>query len=156
MGLGPGRTRVRVRPYLRDQEGQPGLSDDLAPPGLRPFVLTSGRVAVSDLYIGLETQVTARGDGAHGDGAHGDGAYGDGMALDAGLTPEMRAIVALCSESLSIAEISARLQLHLGVARILVGDLYAAGYLDVQSLDAASVHDPELILRVIRGLREIS
>jgi hypothetical protein len=67
----------------------------------------------------------------------------------------MRAIVALCGEPLSVAEISARLRLHLGVTRILVGDLRAAGQLDVQVLDSETP-DPETILRVIRGLRAIT
>jgi hypothetical protein len=66
------------------------------------------------------------------------------------------AIVALCAEPLSVAEISARLRLHLGVAKILVGDLRVAGYLDVHAVDASSTHDPDTILRVMRGLRAIS
>jgi hypothetical protein len=72
------------------------------------------------------------------------------------LSPETRAIVALCEESpISVAEISARLRLHLGVCRILVGDLRAAGHLDVHVLDNDSP-DPETIMRVIRGLRSIN
>jgi hypothetical protein len=39
------------------------------------------------------------------------------------LTVEQRAIAALCHEILSIAEVSARLHLPLGVIRILVGDM---------------------------------
>jgi hypothetical protein len=71
------------------------------------------------------------------------------------LSPEMRAIVALCGDPVSVAEISARLRLHLGVTRILVGDLRAAGQLDVHVLDNETP-DPETIMRVIRGLRAIS
>ena len=39
------------------------------------------------------------------------------------LTVEQQAIAALCHEILSIAEVSARLHLPLGVIRILVGDM---------------------------------
>jgi hypothetical protein len=39
------------------------------------------------------------------------------------LTVEQRAIAALCHEILSIAEVSARLHLPLGVIRVLVGDM---------------------------------
>ena len=39
------------------------------------------------------------------------------------LTVEQRAIAALCRDILSIAEISARLDLPLGVTRVLVGDM---------------------------------
>jgi hypothetical protein len=72
------------------------------------------------------------------------------------LSPETRAIVALCEESpISVAEISARLRLHLGVTRILVGDLRASGQLDVHVLEN-DTPDPDTIMRVIRGLRSIS
>ncbi len=73
------------------------------------------------------------------------------------LAPELQAIVALCVEPISVAEISARLRLHFGVTRILVGDLRAAGHLDVHvRWTSTPSHDPEIILRVIRGLRAIS
>jgi hypothetical protein len=71
------------------------------------------------------------------------------------LPPEKRAIVSLCVQPLSVAEISARLRMHLGVTRILVGDLRAAGQLDVH-VQEIDFPDPETIMRVIRGLRAIS
>jgi hypothetical protein len=152
-----------VRPYLRGAaqvdrfapaappvpalpvppDGAPSGRVDGAPPGeqttrLRPFVITSGRVDAPDPDIGMETQVTAH-----------------PGAAPARLPPEKRAIVALCAQPLSVAEISARLRLHLGVTRILVGDLRAAGQLDVHVLEN-DFPDPETIMRVIRGLRAIS
>jgi hypothetical protein len=63
--------------------------------------------------------------------------------------------VSLCVQPLSVAEISARLRMHLGVTRILVGDLRAAGQLDVH-VQEIDFPDPETIMRVIRGLRAIS
>ena len=139
-----------VRPFLRNTA--PGGRYELPPPpapvpgpppgeqttSLRPFVITSGRVAGLDPTIGLETQVSAR-----------------PGALSARLSPEQRAIVHLCGEPLSVAEISAQLRMHLGVTRILVGDLRAAGHLDVHVLEN-DFPDPETIMRVIRGLRSIS
>ena len=137
-----------VRPFLQTSspvQYRPSAPDpeEPVPPGehttsLRPFVLTSGRVAGMDPDIGMETQVTAR-----------------PGPVPARLPPEKRAIVAICAEPLSVAEISARLQLHLGVTRILVGDLRAAGHLDVHVLDN-DFPDPDTIMRVIRGLRAIS
>ncbi|GAB1695066.1 DUF742 domain-containing protein [Krasilnikovia sp. M28-CT-15] len=144
------RMATGVRPFL--QSGAPyerpageyfapaHAADD--PPGdqtnaLRPFVITSGRVTAADPAIGMETQVTLR----------------PGVVPDR-LSPEQRAIVGLCQESLSVAEISARLRLHLGVTRILVSDLHAAGYLDVHVLDD-EFPDPDTIMRVIRGLRAL-
>jgi len=66
------------------------------------------------------------------------------------------AIVALCAEPMSVAEISAALHLHLGVTKVLVADLHAAGYVDVYSFDISSSVDSDLILRVMRGLRAIA
>jgi len=74
----------------------------------------------------------------------------------ASLSPELQAIIAICAESVSVAEISARVPLHLGVTKILVGDLRASGYLDVHTTDVANYPDPETIWRVIRGLRAIA
>jgi hypothetical protein len=146
----PGRPPAPgIRPFLQGPPGprqvppQPPARVDPQPPGeqttaLRPFVITSGRVDGPDPDIQMETQVTAH-----------------PGAAPARLPPEKRAIVTLCVEPLSVAEISARLRLHLGVTRILVGDLRAAGQLDVHVLDN-DFPDPETIMRVIRGLRAIS
>lgn len=134
----PPPDRPRIRPYLQTPQTSAAGPDDGEPSGLRPFVLTSGRVAGADPEIGLETQVTAR------------------LEVPvSGLAPELKAIVALCADPVSVAEISAKLGLHLGVTRILVGDLRAAGHLDVHVLDA-DPRNPETIRRVIRGLRAIS
>jgi hypothetical protein len=140
-----------VRPFLRSGGESPGVRFELHPPAvvdrpgpgerttvLRPFVITSGRVEGPDPNIGMETQVTVHPN-----------------AAPARLPPEKRAIVAICAEPLSVAEISARLRMHLGVTRILVGDLRAAGQLDVHVLDN-DFPDPDTIMRVIRGLRAIS
>jgi hypothetical protein len=110
----------------------------------RPFVLTSGRVDGVDPDISLETQVSAR------------PVPPLGTAPVASLSPELRAIIAVCAEPVSVAEISARVPLHLGVTKILVGDLRASGYLDVHSAGVANPADPETIWRVIRGLRAIA
>jgi hypothetical protein len=136
--------RPAVRPYLRD----PGAASRRAiggppppagpAPALRPFVITAGRVAAVDPDIGVETQVTRH-----------------PGAPPRHLPAESRAIVAVCGEPLSVAEISARLRLHLGVTRVLVGDLRAAGQLDVHVIEDDSP-DPETIMRVIRGLRALS
>ncbi|WP_435827306.1 DUF742 domain-containing protein, partial [Actinoplanes philippinensis] len=113
--------RPGVRPFL--QSGPQHSTGGYTPTGehppvesstntLRPFVITSGRTDGGDPDIGMETQVTL----VPG-------------APASRLSPETRAIVALCEESpISVAEISARLRLHLGVTRILVGDLRATGH----------------------------
>ena len=140
--------RPSVRPFLQSGAlpagGYRPTPADPEPPAaeqtsaLRPFVITSGRTDGADPDIGMETQVTV-----------------NPAAGPVRLSPEMRAIVGLCFEPVSVAEISARLRLHLGVTRILVGDLRAAGQLDVHVLDNETP-DPETIMRVIRGLRAIT
>ena len=141
-----------VRPFVRSSgERSPTVRYGPQPPAvvdgpepgehttaLRPFVITSGRVDGLDPAIRMETQVTTH-----------------PGALPARLPREKRAIVMLCVEPMSVAEISARLRLHLGVTRILVGDLRAAGHLDVHVLEN-DFPDPETIMRVIRGLRALS
>ena len=79
-----------------------------------------------------------------------------GTALGRALAPELAAIVAICAEPVSVAEISARTRMHFGVTRVLVGDLRAAGHLDVHVADVDDALDPDIILRVIDGLRAIS
>src|SRR6185369_2369288 len=134
--------RPSVRPFLQSGPSSAGGYRPLPssePPAedqattLRPFVITSGRTDGADPDIGMETQVTV-----------------NHAAMPMRLSPEMRAIVALCGEPHSVAEISARLRLHLGVTRILVGDLRAAGQLDVHTQDLTKPHSPEIILRVMR------
>ncbi|PYC71610.1 hypothetical protein C7C45_11325 [Micromonospora arborensis] len=146
---------VQIRPYLRavtpaEQFAGPAPTPEATlDPAItdvpRPFVLTSGRVAGTDPSISLETQVTARHPGLSWDSP--------GLSR---LTPEMRNIVLLCAEPLSVAEVSAQLQLQLGVTKVLVGDLRAAGYLDVHVRHGAESFNPDVILRVIDGLSAIS
>lgn len=145
----------RVPPYLsrgtaggsaaRSSEPVPPAGEpaaDATAPGLRPFVITSGRVRAERADIALETQVTTR--------------VGSVDLHAMGLSPELRSIVALCRQTVSVAEISARLGLHLGVAKILVGDLHAADIVDVHQSEKVAQHDTETIARVIRAVSAIS
>ena len=136
---------ARIRPYVDGGLEGAAAPADSTLPGPRPFVLTGGRVHGLDPDVGLETQVTARWP-----------LFGMSGVAQPSLAPEQQAIVALCRQPVSVAEISAHLHLQLGVTRVLVGDLRATGHLDVHRLDSTTAHDPETILRVIRGLRAIS
>jgi hypothetical protein len=130
-----------IRPFLAAgitaEEGEP---PEPGGPALRPFLLTSGRVA-AHASIAIETQVVAT---------------DLGRASGPALTFERRDIVSLCIDPLAVAEIAARLRLHLGVVRVLVGDLSAEGYLAVYLPNADAPQDVDTLLRVIRGLRAIS
>jgi hypothetical protein len=131
----------RIRPFLAAHQPAeaPPAEEALGFTRPRPFVITAGRVRAHDPDIDLHTQVTSR--------------FPEPPGAGLALSHEQRAIVDLCVEAMSVAEISARLHLHLGVTKILVGDLRSAGYLDVHTQDVGSPHDAETILRVINGLR---
>jgi Protein of unknown function (DUF742) len=131
-----------VRPFLSGAgDGTQEQADPPAPDGaaLRPFLLTAGRVAGQD-SIAIETQVVTTESGRTA--AH-------------RLGFERRDIVSLCGNPLSVAEIAAQLSLHLGVVRVLVGDLSADGHLSVYLPNAEASTDVDTLLRVIRGLRAI-
>jgi hypothetical protein len=108
---------------------------------VRPYYMTRGRggprAGHTDLEIEALVSTTALG------------------AQAPQLTVEQRAIAALCRDILSIAEISARLDLPLGVTRVLVGDMADRGLVVLHR--PATVGDrPDLALlqRVLYGLQE--
>jgi hypothetical protein len=72
------------------------------------------------------------------------------------LTVEQRAIAVLCHDLLSIAEVSAKLHLPLGVVRILIGDM-ADEHLVMVHRPAHAGDRPDLALleRVLSGLHSI-
>lgn len=79
----------------------------------------------------------------------------EGRAAVDRLVYEHRDVVALCVRPLAVAEVAARLGLHLGVARVLVGDLLAMGYLTVSDRVPWQQDQVRIIERVIDGLSAI-
>jgi hypothetical protein len=115
--------------------------DNRQEPGrlVRPYAMTGGRTRPAD-DLELETLVSTTSQGE----------------TSLTLSLERRSIALLCRDILSIAEISARLDLPLGVVRVLVGDMAEEGLVTVHR--PASVGDrPDLALleRVLYGLRTI-
>ncbi|MFK4103162.1 DUF742 domain-containing protein [Streptomyces sp. NPDC019531] len=107
----------------------------------RPFLITHGRTQGASEAIAIETQVVAT--------EHGLTDYRH-------TTFERRDIVELCREPMSVAEISARLGLHLNVVRVLVADLYTEGRVLAHLAEFDASRDVDTLRRVIRGLRAIS
>jgi hypothetical protein len=65
-------------------------------------------------------------------------------------------VIRLCGGLQSVAEVSARLNLPLGVARVLVGDLHAEGLLDVHlPLSNHTGPDAALLGKVLDGLQAL-
>ncbi|MEV6998085.1 DUF742 domain-containing protein [Streptomyces sp. NPDC093982] len=120
-----------------------GVSESVGPASaVRPFLVTAGRVVgdADGRSMPVETQVVATTEGLD--------------ALDR-LAFEEHDIVAVCRLPQSIAEIAARLRLHLNVVRVLAEDLRAAGQLTVHVPDSGVIHDASVLRRVIDGLRAV-
>jgi hypothetical protein len=65
-------------------------------------------------------------------------------------------VLALCrNRPISLAEIAAHTRLPLGVARVLVGDLIAAGFVALASRTVEGSHSPNVLGRVLNGLRNL-
>jgi hypothetical protein len=115
--------------------------DQEAGPVVRPYTLTGGRSRPFTSGLNLLTHVEAL--------------YAPDADLVA-LQPEQRAILTLTRTALSLAELSARLDLPVGVVRVLVGDLVQANLVSTFEADAA-IRAPgdDILQAVIDGLRAL-
>ncbi len=116
--------------------------DDEAGPIIRPYTITRGRTRAGDgPELDLMAQVVI------------------GPRATASLpqlAAEQRAIIERCRRPLSIAELSAYLDLPVGVVRVLVGDLLAAGLVVVHhQRPSRALPDISILEKVIHGLRAI-
>jgi hypothetical protein len=71
------------------------------------------------------------------------------------LSYEQRDIVRLCQQPYAVAEVAVHLHLHLGVARVLAGDLIELGYLTVRRAGPQPNRNAALLERVIHGLESL-
>lgn len=129
---------------------EPGARTDRSSLAVRPFLLTAGRVAgagaradTSAPPLPLETQVVATAEGLAA------------LQGPGGLTFEHHAIVAACRTPQSLAELAARLRLHLNVVRVIADDLRTARQLAVYAPQASTAQDVSVLRRVIDGLRAV-
>lgn len=113
---------------------------------VRPYAVTGGRTRPK-VEIAIEALVETT--------VKGRASSRDGMSQGR----EQQYIVTLCDGRLqSLAEISARMQLPLGVARVLVADMASDGMVAVHeptSIDANDAVGTELLERVLSGLRKL-
>jgi len=107
---------------------------------VRPYAMTGGRTRPDNADLEIEALVSTTSLAEH----------------TPRLTVEQRAIALLCRDLLSMAEISARLDLPLGVTRVLVGDMADEGFV-ILHRPAHGGNRPDLALleRVLYGLRSI-
>lgn len=110
--------------------------DDDAGPVVRPYAVTGGRTRPADTSLELVALVATT-------------EHGSWLA-------HRQAIAALCREIQSIAEVSARLGLPLGVARVLVGDMVDEGLVLIhRPARPGERPDVALLEKVLYGLRAI-
>jgi Protein of unknown function (DUF742) len=120
----------------------PGQPDEEPGSVARPYTITRGRTRPPrDEEIEFETLVWTTSTAA---------------PWPATLNAHWRAVADLCQEVVSLAEVAARLGVPIGVARVLIGDMAAAGLVHLQR--PQHVDDrPEIALleRVLYGLRQL-
>lgn len=111
-------------------------------PLLRPYALTDGRTESSRADLALEDLVRT--------------IPAADRASPTGLSVEHQSIARLCREVLSVAEIAARLDFPLGVARILVSDLVDLGIVVVhRTPDHKGAAGVALLEQVLQGLQRL-
>ena len=119
---------------------EPATGSTVDPARVPPYLLTGGRARPLDENLAVEAQVITT---------------LSGRADLPTLQFEVRDIVTLCDEPHAVVEVAGRLGLHLGVVRVLVGDLVASGHLMVQRPLIDPSRRVEIIERVIRGLDQL-
>ncbi len=110
-------------------------TDDADGVFVRPFIVTRGRTRPLHDGLRLETLVEAL-----------------PAALSAPLQFEQRQIVELAQHPVSVAEVAARLGVPLGVARVLIADLYTGKYISLHEPHELPVHVIERIRDLVRAL----
>ncbi|RAY15856.1 DUF742 domain-containing protein [Actinomadura craniellae] len=115
--------------------------DEHAGPMVRPYVMTSGRIQPIRGKFDLITLVEAT---------------QPAPTSEPGLGPEHLAILRLCQDIMSVAELTGHLDLPAGTVRVLLGDLLDKGYVAVQEPDSeADMADIRMYEAVIDGLRAL-
>lgn len=112
-----------------------------AGPVVRPYTMTGGRVRPTAGGFDLVAFVRAIQQAVPEDAPR--------------LQPEHRSILALAQEPISVAEIAARLDLALGVVRVLLGDLLTEGLIVMHEPSAAQFPDDDILKAVVNGLRAL-
>ncbi|MCT7356083.1 DUF742 domain-containing protein [Streptomyces sp. 15-116A] len=128
-----------------DGQGRSHWFDDEAGPVVRPYAMTRGRTTSAaqhrlDLIAVVVTEPQA-----------------DDPEADPTLAPEHVDIVELCRETpQTVAELSAELDLPIGVVRVLVGDLVDTEFVHVnRPVPPAELPDESILRDVINGLRAL-
>jgi hypothetical protein len=115
--------------------------DEDAGPVVRPYAMTHGRTRPMTGDFDLIALVAAT---------------QPAPTAVVGLGPEHTAIVVLCQQPLSVAELSAHLDLPVGIIRVLLGDLLARGLIVARDpKSVVQLHNERVLKAVLDGLRSL-
>ncbi|HEY4457910.1 MAG TPA: DUF742 domain-containing protein [Pseudonocardiaceae bacterium] len=102
---------------------------------IRPFMVTGGRTRPLHDGLKLETMV-----------------YAQPAALSAPLQFEQRRAIELAQEPISVAELASALDVPIGVARVLIADLYTGNYVSLREPTELPTQTIERIRDLVRAL----
>ncbi|WP_051049817.1 DUF742 domain-containing protein [Nocardiopsis ganjiahuensis] len=133
----------RGRGHPSSEGPSAGVNPGDAPAGplVRPYTMTKGRTRPGAEGRGLDliTIVMAARDRA-----------------ERTRGPELQAILALCRRPISVAEISARLEVPLTVVKVLLGDLVAEGDVHTRAaLPVTQLPEKKVLQAVLDGIRRL-
>jgi hypothetical protein len=129
------------RPFLPSKPGRsasPHEDVSASDIGVRAYLITGGRADVTERRLAYETMLRRT-----------------RKASEDNLLYEKADIIGLCSEAVSVAEISARLQLPIGVVRVLASDMLGEGFLTAHAGSPDKTNDVTLLTRLINGVRAL-
>jgi hypothetical protein len=72
-----------------------------------------------------------------------------------GMQSELAEILQLCERPAAVVELAAELKLPVGITKVLLSDLLAAGRISARHPRAAAVPDPDILEQVLVGLRNL-
>ncbi|WP_026127845.1 DUF742 domain-containing protein [Nocardiopsis lucentensis] len=133
----------RGRTHPTSEGPSPGVLAGDAPGGslVRPYTMTRGRTRPSDYGPRLDMitiVVAVRG------------------RAERPLEPEQREILRLCRRPISVAEISARLDVPMTVVKVLLGDLVAEGDVRTRaSVPVTQLPEKKVLQAVLDGIRRL-
>lgn len=123
-----------------DHEGyDDDVTGDVTGRLIRPYAMTNGRTGSDGPEIHLESQIQAS---------------ADASIHFSSFRWEAAKVIGLVSEPMALVEISARLEIPLGVTRVLVADLLAAGSV-ILHVPAKNQSFTSLLEKVLDGVRNL-
>jgi hypothetical protein len=106
---------------------------------VRPYAITGGRTSVDGPQLELESQIVAT---------------DRGRANQPRYRWEAARVIEACDSATAVIEISAKLEIPVGVTRVVVSDLIKQGAVELLIEDEAASYS-ELLEKVLDGIRNL-